>query len=191
MDQSLTGMGGDMAGDMAGAMLAILLVVGFLVLVFVAIQGMSLKWSVYLVGAGPIGFLYGTLVAFVMSLAGCAAALTVMFAFEVQHQGILAAYSMTAAVIVLAMMVKCNPLEAILAYLCHAVISTFLGGSVAVAAVVMLMIAVQSKVITLPENPPAMMGQMQSRWTAESPRPTTATPASAFGTSVQSNPFGN
>lgn len=187
MDQSLTGMG----GDMAGSMLAILLVVGFLVLVFVAIQGMSLKWSVYLVGAGPIGFLYGTLVAFVMSLAGCAAALTVMFAFNVQHQGILAAYSITAAVIVLALMVQCNPLEAIFAYFCHAIISTFLGTSVAVAAVVMLMIAVQTKAITLPENPAGMMGQTRPSWMAESPRPTTATPASGLGTSVQSNPFGN
>ena len=187
MDESVTGMG----GDAAGALLAILLVVGFLALVFIAIQGLSLKWSVYLVGAGPIGFLYGTLVAFVMSCVGGASAVTVMLAFDVQHQGILAAYSVTAAVIVLALMVRCNPLEAVLAYLCHALISTFVSTAVAGAAIVMFMIAVQSKAITLPENPPAMMGQMRPSWMDESPRPTTATTAPGLGASVQSNPFGN
>ena len=187
MDQNLAGMG----ADVMGSMLMVLLVIGLLILVLIAIQGLSLKWSVYLVGAGPVGFLYGTLVAFVMSLAGCAAALTVMFAFDVQHQGILAAYSITAAVIVLALMIQCNPLEAVLAYLCHAIISTFMGTVVAGAAIVLLIVAVQSKAITLPENPPGMMSQVQSQWAAESPRPTTATTAPGLGTSVQSNPFGN
>jgi hypothetical protein len=66
MDQDLTGMG----GVAIGSIIVVLLVVAALVLLFIAIQGMSLKWSVYLVGANPIGFWYGTLTAFVMGLAG-------------------------------------------------------------------------------------------------------------------------
>ncbi len=183
-----------MGGVAIGPIIVVLLVVAALVLLFIAIQGMSLKWSVYLVGANPIGFWYGTLTAFVMGLAGGITSIGVMIAFDVQHQGILFAYSVTAAVIVLALMVRCNPLEAILAYICHALISTFLGTAVAGAAVVLLMIAVSSKAIELPEIPPAMLGNVHSSWAGDSSAsgPSyNATATSVGGAAVQSNPFGS
>ena len=169
---------------------AALVVCVFVFIVAIAVVGYSMKWAVNIVDAGPIGFFYGLLTAIVMSIAGGITNVAMVMLTGTQNPWVLMCYSATAGIVALALMVQCNPFKAFLAYLCNMVFSTLsMIGVVIVGALMMFMLS-KANMITLPENPPAMMGGVQSGFGASSPTPVDTKFITPGGGNIQANPFG-
>ena len=163
-------------------------------IVFVAVlvvQGFSLKWAVNLCDAGPIGFFYGLLTSIVMGIGGGITTVGIALGTGTTNQWILMLYSMTAGIIIMMLMVQCNPFKAFLAYLCHTVFTMIGMVGVVIVALLMLMSMAKANMVKLPKNSPAMVSPVQTSWGSSSSTPTTTntqfSPSDAYG--VQSNPF--
>ena len=171
---------------------AALAVLGFFLLVILVVLGYSMKWSVNLVDAGPIGFFYGLLTAIVMTIGGSITSVGIALATGTNNQWVLMLYSMTAAIIVLALMVQCNPFKAFLAYLCHVVFSTMGCIGVGIATALLMFLLSQTNMIKLPRGAPAVMGPMKSGWGSSSPpAPVDTRYITGSGGDLQGNPFGS
>jgi hypothetical protein len=168
---------------------AALILFGLIFIVVLAVQGYSMKWSVNLVDAGPIGFFYGLLTSIVISIGGGITSVGIALATGTTNQWVLVLYSMTAAVVILALMVQCNPFKAFFAYLCHAVFSTIGCIGVAIAAVLMMFILSKANLIELPKNSPATMGPAKSGWGAPAPATQNTQFITGGGGGLQTNPF--
>jgi hypothetical protein len=169
----------------------LVLVAGFVAAILI-VQGVSLRISVNLVDAGPIGFLYATFVAIAMSISGCVVSMGMTLVFNDANPWILACYSAVTAVIVLALLVRCHPLKAVFAYLCHLFFGVVGSMLVAFAAIILLVIGASTNAVNFPEIPPEMMDRFNSRWTNETPVHTTGGFKHGVGVgggSVQANPF--
>ena len=168
---------------------AALILLGFVFLVVLIVQGYSMKWAVNLCDAGPIGFFYGLLTAIVMSIGGCITSVGIALATGSTNQWVLMLYSMTAAIIILALMVQCNPFKAFFAYLCHTVFSMLGCIGVAIGAVLLMFMLSSAKLIKLPKNGPAIVSPAKSGWRPSVPAPKDTRYITGGGGGLQSNPF--
>ena len=148
-----------------------------------------MKWAVNLCDAGPIGFFYGLLTAIVMSIGGGFTTVAIALATGTTNQWVLLLYSMTAAIIILALMVQCDPFKAFFAYLCHTVFSMIGCVGVAIGAVLLMFVLSSANLVKLPKNGPAMMSPAKSDWGMSMPAAKDTRYITGGGGGVQSNPF--
>tara|TARA_R110002049_G_scaffold285698_4_gene467090 strand:+ start:257361 stop:257978 length:618 start_codon:yes stop_codon:yes gene_type:complete len=132
-----------------------------------AVAGYSMKWSVGLVDAGRIGFLYALMTSIIASVAGGITTVGLALATGTQNQFVLVAYSAVASIAVLALMVQCNPFKAFLVYLCNMVIGSMMMFGVTIVGVLLLLVMSATNVVKLPSNAPAMTGTANENWVGE------------------------
>lgn len=168
---------------------AALVVLAIVVIALLVVQGYSMKWAVNVCDAGPIGFAYGLLTSILMGIVGGLTSVGIVLGTGTTNQWVVMLYSIAASMVVLMLMVRCNPFKAFFAYLCHMVFCTMGNIGVVIAAVILMFSLAKANMVKLPKNSPTIATPVSTGWGSKAATPTTKTfaPSDAYG--VQTNPF--
>lgn len=145
--------------------LVVMSIIGFF-LALPVINGLSMQWAVNLAGGGPVGFLRGCGAAGAAAAAGGIAHAVMAVLFGDTPGWVLAAYSTVAGIAAIALVARCNPLSAGLAYLLHAIMASLGTATAAAALIAGLYLASSQNLIEPLEAAPsqAQWDALATRW---------------------------
>ena len=157
---------------------AFLVLFGMMFVGLLAVQGYAMKFSVNLLDAGPIGFFYGLLTAILVSIGGGLSSVAIMMLAGSTNPWVSFFYSVATGVVILALMVRCNPFKAFFAYLCHLFFSVVGSMGIAIAVAFVVFIGMKTNMIEPPQDSSTMFESMQANRESDTANITTAVFAS-------------